>query len=1715
MIFKRNANKALALLLSLSLAMSTNMPMGVLANEAAAPETESAAAEITYVMSGEEAIGINLNANPVVIQEAVDVSGNTVPGSFNLVCDANRNGKVDAGEEKLAIEGETAFDSALNVYGVYNVDTTENILITMESGEVANIYGLYKAWGEDVDIYINGGNVTDICAVYFEYSNEYDGNVKIIVSESASVANAPEAVGSYVYHYGNTYVDYAGALQIGGDYTFEKDITLDSLNLLKGTYVIPSGVSVTVGSLITPSSSYSTANIITKGTLNVNSAMGSGKFIMAGGTISGAGAEGLALFHKVEIEKSIENAPLSVSAYGDCFAYEDDYYVKGGGYTSVSASLQGYDVYYSINEAEYKQVTGSFYIDMPETGILKLAMEYVPKQITVENKYSAPKGVVGQTYTADNPLCDLSIYPITNDTTEEYGEVKYAIKKSTPLPAGLSLVKGKIIGTPTKACEDGQKVTVVVTGRNGSTANLELVIRIVNDPNATKGINELVTVDPENKVIHLNGNSVVVVQDSSKSSSYSQIFLDQDHDKLPDNSEALLIGESVSHYTSTLKNYGLIGYSNADSAYKGDISITVKNGTFKNIYGILGEQGSLVSVEGAVSVYMEGGSATTSVYGSYYGEADNVTLSVTAGNFGNVDIYGAYASDIDENLNFMFSKTAIVQGTSTDNFATVGVAEQSIIGGDVNAVLGFESTSYGFLAYNRKYNTEFTGVSGKNVDGSILYDVDGAWIPGTNTFVQDCTVGKDVEFDVAVTNLPSTTTFVVDTTIGGDLTLNSDEAVSIPEVNSSLISATSAEKESVVKGNLYVDIPKGNMSTGWEAIGENAAVEKSVYINNIGFITIDTPQPKVGEEPVVYTIDEDVDASTLSICDGANVVISENTKVSLSWDIGLGSGAKLVNNGTLDVTLGKTNSGIVAGVLENKGILTMTPSSATNWRYHLNISESGKVLNQDNGVWNVACYIKNSGLIVNHGSFVQTYSYATDQYYAKLGTIYTSRPLKLSAANGANDMYYTYGGATPNSSFYYAVNIDYPVQCAAAPQISYDDSVTYDGTTYVRVYRSGNGTSTFTVTPGAISSEIFELESVTYGSNAVEINGVTENDVTTYTASTDGLFEPMTITLNYAVAEGKEVEDIILDLSEDTISELTVGNIYTEEKPLYDLSKVGITGDLNGVEGKVLYSVKDGTLPEGVVLKGGKLYGTLTTATEEETKVVFVIQGLNLTTAEFTLTFEPIAKAVPEWEVPTGFTTTIQSQVQDIELPTSEKGTYAWGSVGESVGNEVGTITTNLIFTPEDTDNYDWAAAAQAAGMHAIWNEEDQTIICVVSVQVEPGEPEVTAPAGLAATYGQTFADIAIPTDENGTFAWDSEYHESTDFVGEVGEHTCYVTYIPTSKKYKTKTGIEVTLTVTPATPTYQETLTEVTLFCDETLGDVLLPDVDGGRYQWVSATSIEPEDGESYSVIYLPEDTVNYDWSSVDGWHKYRKGVVFSVQVTIEHAWGEGVVTKPATEKEEGVKTYTCGLCDATRTETIPKLPNSGGGNGGTVTPPSEPVTPQPPKVGYTLSDSGSKAVYKVSKVGAEVTYVKPDKKTYAKVKVPKTVKYEGVTYKVTAIANNAFKNNTKMTKVTIGANVKTIGNSAFQGCTSLKSITIPKNVTKIGKKAFFGCKKLMKMTIKTTKLTEKSVGKKAFTKMGSSNYKKVVVKVPKKQKKAYTKWLKKRGLNKNAKIK
>ena len=269
------------------------------------------------------------------------------------------------------------------------------------------------------------------------------------------------------------------------------------------------------------------------------------------------------------------------------------------------------------------------------------------------------------------------------------------------------------------------------------------------------------------------------------------------------------------------------------------------------------------------------------------------------------------------------------------------------------------------------------------------------------------------------------------------------------------------------------------------------------------------------------------------------------------------------------------------------------------------------------------------------------------------------------------------------------------------------------------------------------------------------------------------------------------------------------------------------------------------------------------------------------------------------------------------------------------------------------------------------------------------------------------------------------------------------------------------------------------------------------------------------------------------------------------EHVWNDGEITTSSTCTTEGTKTYTCTSCGTTKTEAIAAtghgateirnkkdasatsegytgdsyctICNQKISSGNTIAK----LTPETATLGKTLKDKSTNGVYKVLQDGVSVEYTKPVYKK-ASVKIPDTIKVNGITCKVTGISANAFKNNKSLKSVSIGRNVTVIGTNAFYGCkklskvnggdgivkighrafancSSLNKITIPGSVTSIGKQAFCNCKKLRSITIKTSTLSGETVGSKAF----AGTYKKPTVKVPAKQVKAYKKLLKARGMS------
>ncbi len=82
----------------------------------------------------------------------------------------------------------------------------------------------------------------------------------------------------------------------------------------------------------------------------------------------------------------------------------------------------------------------------------------------------------------------------------------------------------------------------------------------------------------------------------------------------------------------------------------------------------------------------------------------------------------------------------------------------------------------------------------------------------------------------------------------------------------------------------------------------------------------------------------------------------------------------------------------------------------------------------------------------------------------------------------------------------------------------------------------------------------------------------------------------------------------------------------------------------------------------------------------------------------------------------------------------------------------------------------------------------------------------------------------------------------------------------------------------------------------------------------------------------------------------------------------------------------------------------------------------------------------------------------------IPKTVSYNNVTYTVTIVANEAFKNATKLKTVSVPSTVTKIGKQAFYGCTALTTVTLASGPTELGTEAFRGCTALTAITIPST---------------------------------------------------
>lgn len=264
------------------------------------------------------------------------------------------------------------------------------------------------------------------------------------------------------------------------------------------------------------------------------------------------------------------------------------------------------------------------------------------------------------------------------------------------------------------------------------------------------------------------------------------------------------------------------------------------------------------------------------------------------------------------------------------------------------------------------------------------------------------------------------------------------------------------------------------------------------------------------------------------------------------------------------------------------------------------------------------------------------------------------------------------------------------------------------------------------------------------------------------------------------------------------------------------------------------------------------------------------------------------------------------------------------------------------------------------------------------------------------------------------------------------------------------------------------------------------------------------------------------------EGSHCSECGLVFTTQQVVNalgHDWASDfTIDIPATKTSTGEMSLHCKRCnERSRITEIPKLtdnndsdnpdfdlPNQNNNNPGNGQSVNKNNTAAP-KVGTVFTVKGLR--YRIANrnvrtrtctvtcLGYDKKYLKNKKKGSVTLSIPAKIAYGKYSCMVTAIGNKAFYGCKALKRVSTGSNVLSIGSKAFSGCKALTKVTILKKTKKIGSSAFAKCSNLRTITIKTTSLTKKSIGKKAFHGIA----KKAKFKLPSSKKKLYKKWVKK----------
>lgn len=1259
---------------------------------------------------------------------------------------------------------------------------------------------------------------------------------------------------------------------------------------------------------------------------------------------------------------------------------------------------------------------------------------------------------------------------------------------------------------------DGKKSFDSNNGKGSIAANASVNV-LANESD----IDSMLTYTVSSNSINLNGNSIVIKKTSTEENDGVNIFLDANHDGVADNDRPFMYedgdGNKTSDIPADLSVYGLSGYK--EENFEGDMTVYMQGGQVKRIIGAQ-SGGTFKKVDGKVGVYVSGGKVTSGIKGVSYISADTVDVKVTGGEV-NYDgafgiapaLVGAEASSYSSNVtvgdvNVEITGNACLLGAGAYSESAAAKATYgATVTGDVNIKIGAagEGNIFGL-------NGAFVGVNSSTVAGDVNYELVGN--AESNGYLNMISGNSKVAgiLNIAWKN--------------GMVTSNSYNYEHMPMVRNSTVKSIKARaqedaeigcsyfvllyKSTVDDIDVDLTATKAKISSDLNSDLLNESTYKG-KVNNGGIIRYDDQYGRkecdlYGE----YNIKKNMDVTSMYVC-GANANVTVDKGVTVSVE------KNNIDTGSITTAGAFNNNGIIEaeGYFSTIGTGTLINNGQIDVAQNIQLAINGELTNE--GRINVGANFTSAGAkIINNGDLIingrATFNYNKD---AETDEIINNKDAYLAIAGRSTICGFTLVNKGEinlgmNTSERYGVDVTYWNGGEKLGKI-----INY-GKIYGSTGVSLGGTSIFD------NYGEFDLLNSTGNNNGLSIM----NDA--YLINREGAtlkFKSDIYNLGYIYNYGKCIQkgkgnslgtiicvkNIDFELSDESILANNENHIFYPVAFSYPDAIKKIT--TVAIEIGVMVDESDETLyaefGKYVSVKVNEMADGYTFADIESVAFVGSDDVFDASEDNIFSGLMPANKAEIVINVKSSDGKQITLDTNEINVAPLKVGVDA-GTVYDlttiKISNDGNTGTVKyvesalnplpegleivdgkIVGTPEKAYEEGFEAKVVITGKNLT-----RASVTVKFEKINKGTPKFTTPK-VFGYEGDTLRQVKISSTNLGFYGWkedvnsvlDSDYNEETGYtlyfypidpdnydwsLIEAGE------WDAANARLEINVKIDIRKKGTPEkTPVVAPLVYEFSANANAIIADVELPKIDEGVFAFVDSADTKLETG-TYEVIFTPNDVETIEWllstEALEHEAKINEDGSISYKATVTVAKEEAKDVKEEQNIDDNKKEIT----KPAKREGYSEEAKSDISYG--------------PAVGTKLTLKNY--IYKVTKVGTkdskvigEVSVVGYKKKTVKKVNVASVVKIDGVTYNVTAIGNKAFKNK-KVTKVTIGKNVKTIGANAFAGNKKLKKVTVKSNViSKIGKKAFF-----------------------------RKGGKKLVIKVPKKLKKKYKKLLKKAKTNK-----